>query len=70
MRPPIIYCLQKYGRTPFIRVNLEDQPSENAENPDLWNFCFEFKVCSSCGYGEELSSSINAENVLTSCKVY
>jgi hypothetical protein len=23
-----------------------------------------------CGYGEELSSSINAGNFLTSCKVY
>jgi hypothetical protein len=23
-----------------------------------------------CGYGEELSSSINAGNLLTSCKVY
>jgi hypothetical protein len=23
-----------------------------------------------CGYGEELSGSINAENFLTSCKVY
>jgi hypothetical protein len=27
-------------------------------------------VAGSCGYGEELSSSINAGNFLTSCKVY
>jgi hypothetical protein len=27
-------------------------------------------VASTCGYGEGLSGSINAENFLTSCKVY
>jgi hypothetical protein len=27
-------------------------------------------VAGTCGYGEELSGSINAENFLTSCKVY
>jgi hypothetical protein len=27
-------------------------------------------MADSCGYGEELSSSINAGNFLTSCKVY
>jgi hypothetical protein len=27
-------------------------------------------MAGSCGYGEELLSSINAENFLTSCKVY
>jgi hypothetical protein len=28
------------------------------------------QVAGSCEYGEELSSSINAGNFLTSCKVY
>jgi hypothetical protein len=28
------------------------------------------QVARSCGYGEKLSSSINAGNFLTSCKVY
>jgi len=27
-------------------------------------------VAGTCGYGEELSGSINAGNFLTSCKVY
>jgi hypothetical protein len=27
-------------------------------------------VAGTCGYGEELSGSINAGNVLTNCKVY
>jgi hypothetical protein len=27
-------------------------------------------VAGTCGYGEELSSSINAGNFLTSCEVY
>jgi hypothetical protein len=27
-------------------------------------------VAGTCGYGEELSGSINAGNILTSCKVY
>jgi hypothetical protein len=28
------------------------------------------EMAATCGYGEELSSSINAGNFLTSCKVY
>ena len=28
------------------------------------------RIMPSCGYGEELSGSINAGNFLTSCKVY
>jgi hypothetical protein len=28
------------------------------------------ELAGTCGYGEELSSSINAGNFLTSCKVY
>jgi hypothetical protein len=28
------------------------------------------KMADTCGYGEELSASINAGNFLTSCKVY
>jgi hypothetical protein len=28
------------------------------------------QLAGTCGYGEELSGSINAENILTSCKVY
>jgi hypothetical protein len=28
------------------------------------------QVAATCGYGESLSSSINAENFLISCKVY
>jgi hypothetical protein len=46
---------------------------------DLWGGVFLEKVshsrkrgqvAGSCGYGEELSSSINVGNFLTSCKVY
>jgi hypothetical protein len=27
-----------YSRTPFIRINWDDKPSEYAENPDNWIF--------------------------------
>jgi len=33
-----MYCLQKYSRIPLIRINLDDEPSGNAGNPDNWIF--------------------------------
>jgi hypothetical protein len=36
---------------------------ELAQDRDMWR-------TDTCGYGEELSGSINAGNFLTSCKVY
>ena len=29
---------KKYSRTPLIRINWEDEPSEYAENQDNWIF--------------------------------
>ena len=38
---------------------------ELAQDRDKWRV-----LVGTCGYGEELSGSINAGNFLTSCKVY
>jgi len=27
-----------YSRTPYIRINLEEEPSGYADNPDNWSF--------------------------------
>jgi hypothetical protein len=35
-----------------------------------WSWLKMGQVADTCGYGEELSGSINAGNFLTSCKVY
>jgi hypothetical protein len=36
----------------------------------IYIYIYIYIVAGCCGYGEELSSSINAGNFLTSCKVY